>query len=1108
MSLFGAVLNAATPAVKTPVPMVGRSQGGLFGAMLRSSGTTQQLSAMETVGTVFGIVDKLATATSLVEWHLWRKAKSGKKEDRTEVTSHLALDIWNKPNDFFTRQELVECGQQHQELIGETWQVISRNPRAKQIPLELWPIRPDRMEPVPSAEKFLAGYIYRSPDGEPVPLERSDVLFQRRPDPNSYYRGLGPLRPILTDVDASRYAAEWNRNFFINSAEPGGIIEVPKSLSDDEFLQLRERWNEQHRGVANAHRVALLEHGKWIDRKYSMRDMQFVELRGVTSAAIRESFGFPKFMLGQVDDVNRASANASEAMYSKHLIVPRLERWKQMLNNDFLPLFGSTAVGLEFDYENPVPADDEAENAARTSKVQAVAALVPLGFKAKETLAAFDLPDIPFEQPAPAPAPVMPNGAVPGQKPTAGKPATDQVMASALARLTNQAPVDDPALARVQADWEQALAGLLAQWQASVTPGQREQIRAQVRERVSAANVAGLAQLSVDSSAGAELLLASLNEFAGLQSMRMADELAAQGAPVAGLAVPTLAGGLSDSAAATAGVLAAGLAAAAAREAVRAYRPGVAAAEVIAAVDKALDGLSDRALSGQLGGALSEAQNVARLATGHALETSLGGDPGDPNRPDAPTDDDYVPQVIYSASEVNDKNTCLAPEVAVTTRNGRIYAKDVTLDDELLTHAGRWVRPSHIIVSEVDEQLTRVMLTDGRSLRLTWDHPVLVFKDGGFFWCDAGDLAVGDLVVDQSTLQIRREVSSLDFDLGQSPDGVATADKVGGLPLVDVGSQCVPVGAIRLDYEAVADQKVDGPRSDLDLSSVGESKVLQAFTDDPLDTRLPVAGSVAPQRAIAGAVLVGWADPHLDITVNAVGDDWRSSADLATVQPLLAFGVAEHSATSLADCLASTSVHAARARAVVVPTGGGPGYLETGAAIRADLDGPTRCGPQLGAHLGVGELALDRAVDSAGSVGLRHDDPAHLASGRRVVRVSSVPGSADGAALAEGPLLDSGAAGGTHDVNGLSVVVATVSAVEHEHYSGEVFDFTVPGDSTFFAEGVLVHNCWPCHQVDGTEYESWIAAWVDYGGGIYRGCLGRDRCRGTVKATWNPAAGP
>lgn len=435
MSLIGAILNAAPAPTKTPVPLASRvHSGGLLSGLMRQTGVTQQLTSMEASGTVFNIVDRIANAVSQVEWHLYRKAESGKLEDREEVTSHLALDILNRPNQFTTRQELFEAAQQHQELTGEGWLAVGRNERARSIPLELWVIRPDRMEPIPSYEHFLAGYVYHSPDGEQVPLRLDDMLFMRRPDPGNAYRGLGPIKPILVDIDSGRAAAEWNRNFFRNSAEPGGIIEVEKRLSDDEFDEMVQRWREQHQGVNNAHNVAMLENGaKWVDRKLTQRDMQFVELRGVTASAIREAFGFPKFMAGLVDDVNRANAEASEAMFAQWIVVPRLQRWKGMLNSEFLPLFGGTAEGLEFDFDNPVPENSEAENAARTSKTTAVATLVPLGFDAVDAMEKFGLPAIKWSKPEP-PAP-------PAGLPAGGPKPSDEVMAYAARMLNLDMPV-------------------------------------------------------------------------------------------------------------------------------------------------------------------------------------------------------------------------------------------------------------------------------------------------------------------------------------------------------------------------------------------------------------------------------------------------------------------------------------------------------------------------------------------------------------------------------------------------------------------------------------------------------------------------------------------
>lgn len=395
-SLVGALAEGLRG--KSPVPYVARGAGRWGGQFYRTDAEAQ-MRAMGSVGTLFAIVNRTSNATAQVEWKLWRKAKSGLPEDRTEVTTHAALDLWNRPNPFMPRQEFVETFQQHVDLTGEAWWVVVRHPKAKSIPLELWPVRPDRMLPVPDPERFLAGYMYLGPGGERIPLELDQVIQLRMPNPCDPYRGMGPVQSVLADLDATRYSAEWNRSFFLNSAEPGGIIEVDNRLGDEEFNELRDRWNEQHRGVANAHRVAILEHGVWKDRKLSQRDMQFVELRDVSSKVIREAFGMPKFAVGDVEDINRATAEASKSWFAEQLTVPRLERIKAAVNCDLLKLFGPTAAGLEFDYENPVPPDQEAQNAERESKTRSAKDLIEAGAYGPAVLEALGLPEVPFGQP-------------------------------------------------------------------------------------------------------------------------------------------------------------------------------------------------------------------------------------------------------------------------------------------------------------------------------------------------------------------------------------------------------------------------------------------------------------------------------------------------------------------------------------------------------------------------------------------------------------------------------------------------------------------------------------------------------------------------------------
>ncbi|MFI6251505.1 phage portal protein [Streptomyces sp. NPDC051016] len=396
-TLLGALFNRANAvAAQVPVPFTGRSSTysrGMFGS---NRSAESQLRAMSAVGTLFAIVDRTSNATALVDWKLWRKAKSGRAEDRVEVTSHAALDLWNRPNPYMPRQEFVEASTQHYDLTGETEWVIAKRPGVN-LPLEMWPVRPDRMTPVPDPETFLRGWEYTSPDGERIPLGLDEVIQLRRPNPMDPYRGLSPVLSILPDLDTSRYAAEWSRAFFLNSAQPGGILEVPVHLEDHEFDEMRDRWAEQHKGVGNAHKVAIVEYGaKWADRTISQRDMQFVELRGATSTAIREAYGIPKFAVGDLDDVNRATAEAAKAWFAEQMTIPRLERIKGALNNELLPMYGLTTEGLEFDYCDPVPPDTTVEAEQLTARSNAAAVLVNAGFEPKGTLSAVGMPDIPF----------------------------------------------------------------------------------------------------------------------------------------------------------------------------------------------------------------------------------------------------------------------------------------------------------------------------------------------------------------------------------------------------------------------------------------------------------------------------------------------------------------------------------------------------------------------------------------------------------------------------------------------------------------------------------------------------------------------------------------
>lgn len=386
-----------------------------------------QLQAMGGNGTLFGIVGQLANGASRVKWHLYRKRTDNRRrfgppvDDRVEVLQHQALNVLQRPNPFMPWQEFCETTQQHVRLVGEGWWAIEY---AGTVPFRLWPVRPDRIAPVPDKDEFISGYVYQSPDGETVPLGVNEVIMLRQPDPWDVYRGMGAVQTILADVHSAAYAAEWNKNFFLNSAMPGGLIELEVSLTDEKFKQMLARWRESHQGVSNAHRVGILEMGKWKDRQFSMKDMEFSALRNVHREIIREAFAYPKFLLGDPNDSNRASAIAAEYLEARRLLIPDLERIKAALNSEFLPLFGN-GDSLEFDYESPVPADEDADAKVTLTRAQAWQILTGGGVDPEQALEAVGLPAMDVEEPAPPPPQLVPVPAAPGDPAEPGDPAGD-----------------------------------------------------------------------------------------------------------------------------------------------------------------------------------------------------------------------------------------------------------------------------------------------------------------------------------------------------------------------------------------------------------------------------------------------------------------------------------------------------------------------------------------------------------------------------------------------------------------------------------------------------------------------------------------------------------
>lgn len=319
--------------------------GGYFSQVIQippTMGIADMLRSYGQISWLFACVFKIGQNIADSDWNAY-------KGDNT--TNSLALERLKKPNPFMSKYDLFFKTSGYLDLTGKMFWYLAKDGvgRVK----EIWPISPLDMWIIPDKENYIKGYFYRA-GVEQIPLEPDEVIFFNYPDFLNPYGGIGPSQAAGNALESDKYAAQWNRNFFYNNAEPQGLLLLP-DVNEDDYDRLVAGWNDKYKGVDNAKKTAIIRGSGQVDYKtiqISQKDMDFYNLRQMNRDEILGSFGIHKSILGLTDDVSRANAETAEYTFQKHVIRPRLRFIMEKLNNEYVPMFNEQ---IELRFTDPVP---------------------------------------------------------------------------------------------------------------------------------------------------------------------------------------------------------------------------------------------------------------------------------------------------------------------------------------------------------------------------------------------------------------------------------------------------------------------------------------------------------------------------------------------------------------------------------------------------------------------------------------------------------------------------------------------------------------------------------------------------------------------------------
>ena len=377
MTIFRALTAGLSRFPKTLPQAPGR--GSLYGAgNLLSGGGTDGMAAYKSIGAAYGPIRRLCQSVALTDWNLYRQSdKAGQTQrelvdDATAPAHHPATALWTQPNPYMTRRFFLYLTQLWKTTGGGVyWVIVQGGAQGSPYPqrgltadLQLWPVRADKLTPIPGADMktYVAGYEY-SNGIERIPVPAEAVIPIGWPDPLDPLRFAGPLQSIMPDLESETYAAQYQRNLFMNGARPGGVIQFETPLPQDRFDELVLRWREQHQGINNAARVAIIEGGKWVDVGQTNTDMEYEKLRKLDRETVMFALGMP-FAVMQTNDINLANATMADKQYYRWTLRPELEDVKEPLNERVLWLMEDN---LTMDYELPAPEDEAFDVFASTT---------------------------------------------------------------------------------------------------------------------------------------------------------------------------------------------------------------------------------------------------------------------------------------------------------------------------------------------------------------------------------------------------------------------------------------------------------------------------------------------------------------------------------------------------------------------------------------------------------------------------------------------------------------------------------------------------------------------------------------------------------------------
>jgi HK97 family phage portal protein len=236
---------------------------------------------------------------------------------------------------------------------GEVVNLVVLNPRAVEV------------------KRTPRGTLTFTVEGEEKVLSQEEVIFIPDVLRPGTIRGVSRVEALKENFGLALALEKFAATFFGNGTNLSGVIEVDSNLTKEQAENLRNSFDNNHRGWRRGHRTGVLSGGaKFKTTQIDPESSQSVEARRFAVEDVARAFNIPANMLNIPGTTTYASVEQNNIQFITHTLRPIVQK----LEDAFSPLMtrypGGETAFIKWNLDGLARADIQARTSAYSTMIQ------------------------------------------------------------------------------------------------------------------------------------------------------------------------------------------------------------------------------------------------------------------------------------------------------------------------------------------------------------------------------------------------------------------------------------------------------------------------------------------------------------------------------------------------------------------------------------------------------------------------------------------------------------------------------------------------------------------------------------------------------------------